>query len=172
MAGTRLDIKSRTLKTTMTFKSKGFWIWHRQRGFSTNIPNRGWFLDRVSSMARPSLDCNGCLDFMEFKSTQTLVQPTLYILLSKMTHSSPCIGTFQNSTPTNFPVPTSTTKNIMHYLTNCNLIQDLQRTKLGKIFKFIKDRFIYQGSKLWSTQDQHKASKQDCPKWQYMNLYT
>ena len=30
-------------------------------------------------------NCNGCLDFMEFKSTQTLVQPTLYILLSKMT---------------------------------------------------------------------------------------
>ena len=28
-------------------------------------------------------NCNGCLDFMEFKSTQTLVQSTLYILFPK-----------------------------------------------------------------------------------------
>ena len=98
--------------------------------------------------------CNGCLDFMEFKSTQTLVQPTLYILFPKR----PLYRYFPKFYSNDFPNAYIYHEEY-HALANCNLIQDLQRTKFGKIFKFIKDRFIYQGSKLWSTQDQHKASK-------------
>ena len=100
---------------------------------------------------------------MEPKFTQTLVQPTLYLLLSKISRW-PLYIKIQKSTPWisqcfQLPRRISCTNQ-----PNCNLIQDFQRTTPCKIFKFIRDRFIHQGSKQESTQD--------CPEWQYIKMYT
>ena len=59
----------------------------------------------------------------------------------------PLYNTIQSFTPINFPMPSSTTKKIMHYLANCTLSKNSKEQHLVQSSKFIKDSIIHQGSK-------------------------